>query len=100
MVAENNDLRKRNGLLTINNDELCDKLKEAKDKLTKAATTDASIITGSTESQPTKISRPSTAAGAYGRKKEEVQMLDDEDLYLNAQTAFDKELNELLAKNQ
>ena len=40
--------------------------------------------------------RPQTAAGALGGKKE--MLLDDEDL-LNAQTAFDRELNELLAKN-
>ena len=41
--------------------------------------------------------RPQTAAGALGGGKKE-SLLDDEDL-MNAQTAFDRELNELLAKN-
>lgn len=29
--------------------------------------------------------RPQTAAGAFGRRKQDLKMLDDDDLYLNAQ---------------
>lgn len=34
------------------------------------------------------------------RKREELNILEDDDLFLNAQSDFDQELNELLAKNQ
>lgn len=49
-----------------------------------------------------KIERPQTAAGAFGRKKEDMLLDNDdlEELAANAQSQFDKELNELLYKNQ
>ena len=53
--------------------------------------------------QKPKMERPQTAAGAFGRKKEDMFMLDEgdlEELAINAQSEFDKELNELLLKNQ
>ena len=34
------------------------------------------------------------------RKREELNILEDDDLFLNAQSDFDQELNELLVKNQ
>jgi hypothetical protein len=33
------------------------------------------------------------------RKKEELNILEDDELFLNAQSELDNELNELLAKN-
>ena len=52
-----------------------------------------------TAMQTVGLARPQTAGGAFGRKKED-QMLDDEDLILNGNSMFDKELNELIARNQ
>ena len=43
--------------------------------------------------------RPQTAAGAFGRRKQDLKMLEEDDLYLNAQDQLDKELNELLQRN-
>lgn len=45
------------------------------------------------------LARPQTAS-VYGRKKEPITRIDDEELYATAQSAFDKELNDLLALNQ
>ena len=44
--------------------------------------------------------RPQTAAGAFGRRKQDLKMLEEDDLYLNAQDQLDKELNDLIARNQ
>ena len=47
--------------------------------------------------------RPSTSAGAFMRKPEDVHMMMDEDQRMLQNTAvddFDKELNELLMKNK
>ena len=48
-VEENNQLRKRNGMLMIQNDELSEKLMEAKKKLTKEAVKDGSLAGNTTE---------------------------------------------------
>ena len=44
--------------------------------------------------------RPQTAAGAFGRRKDDLNLLKEDELYLNAQDQLDKELNDLIARNQ
>ena len=46
-----------------------------------------------------KNKRPQTAAISLMRKKEDLNILDDDELITNAQSELDQELNELLAKN-
>ena len=97
MNQENQELKKRNGYLLIQNDELEKKYKDLQDNM-------KSIQLGMLPTnQKPKMERPQTAAGAFGRKKEDMFMLDEgdlEELAINAQSEFDKELNELLLKNQ
>ena len=98
MASENTELRKRNGHLLIQLDDMKQKVQEAKDQLKNQTATQAEQH--DIKARPTAgLVRPQTAAGAFGRKKEDLQMIGGEDLNLYAQNAFDKELNELLAKN-
>lgn len=49
------------------------------------------------------MNRPSTSAGAFMRKKDDLKMVNEEDflaLHETAQDDFDKELDELIMKNQ
>lgn len=91
MAQENADLRKRNGMLLIQADEYQEKLKAASLAQLNSAPSQAQVLE---DAAKPKFTRPQTAAA---RTKD--ALLDDEDLAL-AQTAFDRELNELLAKNQ
>ena len=85
MAEENLRLRKRNG-------EQLMQLEESKKLIEqlKASTTASS-------DRPQVLTRPQTAS-VMGRKKEEMLLTEDD--LLEAQSQFDKELNELLAKNQ
>jgi len=87
MQVENSELRKRNGQLLI---ELDDWKKKCTDG---AKDHQQQILEGMRNQDVTQ--RPQTAQVS----REQQSLLDDEDLQ-NAQTVFDKELNELLAKNQ
>lgn len=108
MAEENINLRKRNGMLLIQNDELKSKVKELKDAQLTANTTNMSMFSpakGGAIKQETQaigrgLVRPQTAAGAFGRRKDDMKMLEEDDLYLNAQDQIDKELNDLLVRNQ
>ena len=93
---ENQDLKQRNGYLLIQNDDLKQKCKETEDNIKKIQ----QGLLPSSSDKP-KLERPQTAA-IFGRKKEDMifEEGDMEELAANAQSQFDIELNELLAKNQ
>jgi len=95
MAEENDTLRKRNGFLLIEHEQMERKCKEAEEKLKQAEHLPMSAATTAG------LARPQTAGGAFGRKKEDAQMLDDEDfLKMNATDVFDKELAALIERNQ
>jgi len=108
MVEENQTIRKRNGMLLVQNDELSSKLVELKEQMTGSTI----ITTTNGPSTPERsgmkekqiiakgLVRPQTAAGAFGRGKKDARLLDDDDLYHNAQSQIDRDLNDLLARNQ
>lgn len=99
MTEENQNLRRRNGQLLIEKEEVERKMKAIQDqmkKFTMPVQPQMMDQQAHLANSGLGMMRPQTAAGALGGKKE--MLLDDEDL-LNAQTAFDRELNELLAKN-
>lgn len=89
ITKTNKDLMKRNGTLLI---EL-ENAKEAMDKL-QAETSGKGVSNETKKSEG--IQRPQTASI---RKRKAEMLMNEEDLEL-AQTAYDRELNELLAKNQ
>lgn len=91
MAEENITLRKRNGMLLIQNDELQSKISELKDQMTNNTSAISAFSPqkgGATRAENQAIGkglvRPQTAAGAFGRRKQDMKMLEEDDLYLNA----------------
>ena len=81
MHQENQDLKKRNGYLLIQNDELETKYQEMQENM-------KSIYKGMLPTnQKPRMERPQTAAGAFGRKQEDMLMLQEGDLEALAENA-------------
>lgn len=96
MHAENQRLRRRNGQLLVEMEEM--KVQVDKSK--------AEMLQQSLQQKPAgfnPLQRPQTSSGAFMRRKEDM-LLTQEEVYsqLNdtTQDDFDKELNDLIAKNQ
>jgi hypothetical protein len=87
----------RNGKLLIELDDAQLKIKELQDEQL-GDTIKAKALQFTHLQQKTPLQRPQTAAGRMGRDKLD-DMFNEEELR-DAQQSFDKELNDLLAKNQ
>eukprot|EP00347_Sterkiella_histriomuscorum_P012554 403368121 len=97
LVDENYNLKKRNGMLLIQVSEL-----ESKTNDLSRSHQDDLLDQQKNMRNNMNMARPSTSAGAFMRKKDDMMMVNEDfmELQESAQDDFDKELDDLIMKNQ